>query len=183
MSNGKAWFAISVRRRLERVVAGALSAKGLTVYLPTTRRMARGADRLPAEERPLFPGYMFSHFDPRYRLPILITPGVFEIVGFNKVPAPVSDVEIENMRRLVDSDLDVDVRPLARGRAVRVTEGPLRGLHGLVVEVGERHFLTISVTLLQRSVAVQVPKHWLEPLEDSVSQSSQQMDARSRVAV
>jgi hypothetical protein len=63
------------------------------------------------------------------------------------------------------------------GQRVTVTSGPLSGLEGILVEVGRRH-LVLSVTLLQRSIAVQVENSSVLPLpeksrpEPFVAQSS-----------
>jgi len=45
----------------------------------------------------------FLPFNPHDRLPILKTPGVTQIVGYNHVPVPVDEQEIQAIRRLVVS--------------------------------------------------------------------------------
>jgi hypothetical protein len=50
------------------------------------------------------------------------------------------------------------------GRRVRIDHGPLSGLEGILLEIRGQHRLVLSVTLLQRSVAVQVDSAWATPL-------------------
>jgi hypothetical protein len=47
---------------------------------------------------------------------------------------------------------------------VRLEAGPLAGMEGLLVEVRKQHRLVVSLTLLQRSVAVQIERDWVRPL-------------------
>jgi hypothetical protein len=47
------------------------------------------------------------------------------------------------------------------GDIVRVQYGALRDLEGILVEVKKRHRLVVSVTLLQRSVAVEIDRDWV----------------------
>ena len=42
--------------------------------------------------------------------------------------------------------------------------GPLAGIRGIVLEVKNRYRLLVSITLLQRSVAVEIDEAMLEPL-------------------
>jgi transcription antitermination factor NusG len=49
---------------------------------------------------PLFPGYVFCHFDSNKRLPILMTPGMVRIVGPGNRPEPVDDHEIASIRTI-----------------------------------------------------------------------------------
>lgn len=52
------------------------------------------------------------------------------------------------------------------GEAVRLEEGPLRNVEGVITDIeGARH-LIVSVTLLQRSVAVRVEREWVRPSAD-----------------
>jgi hypothetical protein len=44
---------------------------------------------------------------------------------------------------------------------VRIEEGPLRGLAGIVVKIKSGLKLVLSVSLLQRSVAVEIDRTWI----------------------
>jgi transcription antitermination factor NusG len=90
-------------------------------------------------------------------LPVLSTPGVHSIVGCGGQPALISNVEIEAIRRVVESPTNVEPHPFLKcGDRVRVTAGPLRGLEGLLLRKKNWCKLLLSVEMLQRSVAVEV---------------------------
>jgi transcription antitermination factor NusG len=151
------WFALQVRSRYESGVAEHLKSKGYEWFLPLYKARRRWSDRVKEIDSPLFPGYLFCRFNPYDRLPILKTPGVTQIVGYNHVPVPVDDHEIEAIRRLVASGLpNSPCAYLGVGSKVRIEAGALRGLEGILTELKGKRRLVLSITLLQRSVAVEI---------------------------
>ena len=158
------WFALQVRTRHETAIAGFLDAKGYEQFVPTYKIQKRWSDRVKVTEAPLFPGYLFCRFDPQFRLPILKTPGVIQVVGLNRIPTPIDETEIHAIQTLMASGLATQPWPfLAVGDRVRIDSGPLRGLDGIVVKLKENHRLVVSVTLLRRSVAVEIDSALVEP--------------------
>jgi len=159
-----AWYALHVKSKCERVVAEAATYKGYESYLPLYRSRRRWSDRYQDVDLPLFPGYVFSRFNVEERLPLLIIPGVVQVVGLGKIPLPIEKSEIEAVRRLVASGLSVQPWPfLSVGHRVRLEEGPLRGVSGIVTAFKGALQLVVSVTMLQRSVAVAVDRRWVRP--------------------
>ena len=152
-----AWFALQVRAQQEKSVADRLSGAGYELFLPLYKCRRRWSDRIKEFALPLFPGYLFCRFNLLDRLPILKTPGVIQIVGSNRVPTPVDEAEISAVQTLVASDLPNQPWPfLAVGDRIRIESGPLRGLEGILTACKGSHRLVVSVTLLQRSVAVEI---------------------------
>jgi transcription antitermination factor NusG len=157
------WFAIRVRSRSEKAVSQVLADRGFTVFLPYYLKARRWSDRSVTLTKPLFPGYLFCRVDLDRRLPLLTTPGVLEIVGYGRSPIPVAPSEIEAIQMLVASPAAYE--PCAfmqRGQAVRFNRGPLAGLEGILVDNGKRSRVVVSVTLLQRSVAVEIDSEAVE---------------------
>ena len=151
------WFALQVRTRHEAGVAGHLNGKGYEWFLPIYKSRRRWSDRMKEIEAPLFPGYLFCRFNPHDRLPILKTPGVTQIVGYNHVPIAVDEAEISAIRALVASGIpNHPCSFLTVGNRVRIEEGALRGMEGILMELKGKRRLVLSITLLQRSVAVEI---------------------------
>lgn len=156
------WFAIQVRTRTETTVTSLLQNKGCECFLPLGKSRRRWSDRIKVLEVPLFPGYLFCRFDVHNRLPILKTPGVLQIVGAGKLPIPVDDAEIAAIQCLGRSGLTAHQWPFLQvGQVARIEHGPLYGLTGIIVDIKSELRLVLSVTLLQRSVAVEVDRSWL----------------------
>ncbi len=159
-----AWYALQTKSRFEKVAAATLEGKGFKVLLPTYRSWRRSADRVRAVDLPLFRGYLFSCFDPNHRLPILVTPGVVNIVGTGKVPVPIDPLEIEAIRRVCDSGLPMQPSPYMRaGDRIRIEYGSLRGVEGFFVRDQSGSRIIVSVSLLRRSVSVELDRTWVMP--------------------
>src|SRR5208282_4179869 len=162
------WFAIQVRARYEQGVADHLDGKGYEWFLPLYKRRKRWSDRIKEVEAPLFPGYLFCRINPQDRLPILKTPGVIQIVGCNRTPIAVDELEMQAIQRMVASGIPNQPWPfLAAGDRVRIDSGPLSGLEGILVEFKGNHRLVLSVSLLQRSVAVEIDSAFVSSLRSS----------------
>ena len=163
-----AWYALQVRSRKESYVAAQLVGKGFECLLPTYKSLRQWSDRKKELEQPLFPGYLFSRFNFQDRRPLVTVPGVLQILGNGRVGIPVSDDEISALRLAVSSGMPKQPWPyLEVGQRVRVNYGTLSGLEGILVNVKGNHRVVLSVTLLQRSVAMEVDTAWLSPLPEA----------------
>jgi len=162
------WFALRVKARAEKVVSVLTRQKGFEEFLPLYQCRRRWSDRFKSVELPLFPGYVFCRFDPEFRLPLLTIPGVAGIVGIGKAPAPIDSTEIATIQAAVGAGLLTEPYPfLEVGQRVRLAEGPLAGLEGFLVEVRKQQRIAVSVSLLKRSVAVEIERNWVRPLDPS----------------
>jgi transcription antitermination factor NusG len=153
------WFAVQVKSNREKYVATIIESEGYECLLPMSKHQRRWSDRIKEVEVPLFPGYLFSRFNPNNRLPILKAPGVIQIVGIGKVPVAVEEDEIAAIQMVEKNGIEAMPWPYLRiGQVARIKEGPLKGLTGIVVKIKSGLKLVLSVSLLQRSVAVEVDR-------------------------
>jgi transcription elongation factor/antiterminator RfaH len=167
-----AWYALQVRSRKESYVASQISGQGYECLLPMYKCIRNWSDRRKEVEQPLFPGYLFCRFNFQQRRPVLFTPGVLQIVGTGRIPTPVSDDEIGALQVAVSSGVARQPWPyLEVGQRVRVNYGALAGLEGILVNLKGNHRVVLSVTLLQRSVAMEVDTAWLTPVREIVPSS------------
>jgi transcription antitermination factor NusG len=173
-NGGLPWFAVHVRTRHETAIASFLEAKGYEQFVPLYKFKKRWSDRIKVLEAPLFPGYLFCRFDPQFRLPILKTPGVIQIIGYNRIPTPIDETEISAIQTVIESGMQTQPWPfLEVGEHVRIGSGSLRGLDGIVVKMKENHRLVVSVTLLRRSVAVEIDSSLVEPFSKAAVPSEE----------
>jgi transcription antitermination factor NusG len=171
--NNHLWYALRVKSRYENTVASHLQARGFESFLPLYKCRRRWSDRFKEIELPLFPGYVFCQFDPSNRLPILTVPGIVHVVGVGRTPISVEQTEIAAIQTAVKSGLPRKPWPfLEVGQKVRIEHGPLCGVDGILVGFRGHQRLVLSVSLLQRSVAVQVDEAWVSPLRCSLPASS-----------
>jgi transcription elongation factor/antiterminator RfaH len=166
------WYALQVRSRKEGYVASQIQGQGFECLLPTYKSVRKWSDRMKEIEQPLFPGYLFCRFDFQNRRPVVTTPGVLQIVGYGRTAASVSDEEIQALQLAVASEMPKQPWPyLEVGQRVRVNYGTLSGLEGILVNVKGNHRVVLSVTLLQRSVAMEVETSWLSVVKEETRDS------------
>jgi transcription antitermination factor NusG len=159
------WFALRVKPNHEKPVAAALRGKGLQEFLPLLRSKRQWSDRVKMMDLPLFPGYLFCRLNLEDRMPLLTTPGFLYIVGIGRNPEPVDESEILAIRSVLRSGFPVTPWPLLMvGQKVQLKYGPLRGLEGVLTKVADQHRIYVSVTLLKRSISVEVDPLWVRPL-------------------
>jgi transcription antitermination factor NusG len=159
------WFALQVRTKAEALTEKALSDRSYETFLPTYTDCRRYTDRIRKVQAALFPGYLFCRLDPDRRLPILTTPGVLQIVSTNGAPAPIEETELEALRHVVGSNTPTMPWPyLKKGDVARIEYGALAGLDGILLAEKGSDLLVLSVSILQRSVAVQIDRTWVRPI-------------------
>jgi transcription antitermination factor NusG len=163
------WYALQVASRCEKAVASGLALRGYSEFLPLYRSRRKWSDRFQDVDLPLFSGYVFCQLDVNRRLPALLIPGVVRIVGLGKMPVPVDDEEIAAVQAVVKSGLLMQPWPfLKTGQTVTIAEGPLRSVTGILTEINGSEQLIVSITLLQRSLAVAIPRHSIRPAGDGI---------------
>jgi transcription antitermination factor NusG len=161
------WYALEVVTRKESQVAQAVADKGYECFLPLFHVRKTWSDRVKVTPIPLFRGYVFSRFDARFKLPILVTPGVRDIVSIGRIAAPIPDSEIEAIQAVVRGGLMLEpCEGLHEGDPVIVTVGPLCGVEGKFLRYRGRDRLMLSISLIQRSVAVEIDRLCVKPLID-----------------
>ncbi len=160
------WYAVQVRPRTEKLIAQVLDHKGFENYLPLYKVRRRWSDRLKEMELPLFPGYIFCRLNfSRRILPLLTTPGVVRILGVGRTPCPVPEHEVDAIERVLRSGCPVFPWHTPRiGQPVSLEYGPLAGVVGVLVGFKKRSRLIVSVSILKRSVAVEIESDWARPV-------------------
>lgn len=163
--NSCQWYAIRVKSNREKVVAASLEYRGFEPFVPLYRAQHQWSDRVKDVELPLFDGYVFCRLDARFRLPALTIPGVLMFVEINKTPIPVDDSEIASLKLIASSGCAAAPWPyLEAGQRMRIERGALKDLEGFIVEVKNHWRVIVSVSLLQRSVAVEVDRDSICPI-------------------
>jgi transcription termination/antitermination protein NusG len=157
------WYAVHTKSRHESKVCDGLALKSLHAFLPKIEAWSRRKDRRKKIRLPMFPGYLFVQLptaDNQARIDILKTAGVVKILGTTRgnIPIPVPDEKIEAIRRLVDSNVEIQHFRYPRiGERARILDGPFREIEGIVVKADPRKDLfVITIEILQRAVAIEM---------------------------
>jgi transcription elongation factor/antiterminator RfaH len=163
------WYATYTRSKHEQKVNDRLEKKNIETFLPLIERWSRRKDRRKKILLPLFPGYLFirAEMDARTHLEILKTDSVVRILCYDGKPAPIPDEQIDAIQILIKNGMAVSPHPYLReGMKVRVVNGPLNGLEGILIKAKpNKHRLVLSVDLIQESVSVEIDELDVEPIQ------------------
>lgn len=159
------WYAIFTMPRHEKSVGSYFEFQRIVHLLPSYERVNTWRNRQTVRVKmPLFPRYLFVRCDRRTSGLVLRTPGVLQIVGTGAGPTPVPDAQIELLRSSAAQNKAEPYPHLAIGRKVRIKEGSMAGVEGVLVRKENRHRFVLTLSLIQQSVSIDVSAANLESL-------------------
>lgn len=125
------WHVAHTRPRCEKKVAEFCTREGVVSVLPLYRSLKRYRGKKLIFLKPLFPGYVFLQIAPPQRMTLrqhqqvanlLEPPDQAEFAG-----------QLDDILRALESDCEIRLAPeITVGHRVRIRQGPLRGLEGIV---------------------------------------------------
>ncbi len=131
----KHWYCVHTKPKCEHLVAAKLRQyEGVEAYCPRLRFQRSTPRGKVWFVEALFPSYLFARFAYADSVrAVRHAHDVIRVVEFGGNPAPISDETIELLRGEMQG---LDVREvqmgLSVGDSVEVSEGPMRGLKGIV---------------------------------------------------
>jgi len=158
------WFAVFTIAQNERSTARHLDLRQIESFLPTyeTARVWKNRQRKTIV-RPLFPTYLFVRISHRERARVLATPGVLQIVGTPQQPVPLDDSEIDLLRTHCAMKRIEPFRELVVGEPVRIRNGALKGLKGVLVRRNSNLRFVLTLEMINQHAAIEVDANQLEP--------------------
>src|SRR5580765_184332 len=168
------WYAGYTASRHEKRVAEHFAQRGVEHFLPlyeTIHRWNNGRHRV---HLPLFPGYIFVRIALKDRLRVIEVPGFVRLVGFNSLPCPLPEVDINRMKEALNKGVLAEPYPyLTVGTRVEIRNGPMQGMTGILLRRQNKCRVVISVDLIMRSMAVEVEASDVVPIRKSASSIGQ----------
>lgn len=159
------WYVVHTKVRQEQTACDNLARQGYAVYLPLIKIFKRARGRQQVQHEPLFPRYMF--FQPGWEAhsiaPVRSTLGVMIIVRFGQDPAVIGPSTLNGIRDFEASRnqaSDEHISPFQCGERIRVAEGPLAGMEGLVSDISQERVIVL-MHLLGQNTRVSVSHHQL----------------------
>jgi transcription antitermination factor NusG len=157
------WYAVYTRHSHEKTVRDAFASRNIECYLPTYSVKRRRINRCTVElSLPVFPTYIFTRIAWGEHVRLLEVPSVISIVGFGLQRPTIPETEIEALRSALKFEHTKPHPYLNSGERVRIRSGPLEGLTGIVLRMGNNLRVVLSVQLIMQSVVIDVEQSDLE---------------------
>lgn len=160
------WHVCQTKPRQEALAVRKLEEQGYRVYLPMLSHWQKKQSAWHRTEQVMFPRYAFVRCGRagQSTAPIRSTPGVTGLVRFGAEPAVLDDPTLEAIRRLAEQSarlLEEHPSPFRPGEQVKVADGPLKGLEGIVSAVAEERVIVL-LSLLGREKQIALPAGHLQ---------------------
>ena len=153
--SGQAWYCVYTRPRHEKSLATVWECQGVRHYLPLKKAIRRYKSGKKVRWLPLFPGYLFCCADLEQKYLLSRGENLLSMLEVHNQEELLR--ELPEIRKALAVSAEVEALPyLAKGKRVRITRGPFRGIHGIVEEVKKRFRVLLNATFLRRSVPLEV---------------------------
>jgi transcriptional antiterminator RfaH len=165
LSSDMPWYVVHTKVRQEQTACENLARQGYKVYLPQMKMLKRSRGRQQAQYEPLFPRYIFLQPGSAAHSisPVRSTLGVSTLVRFGQEPAVMRLETLRNIRNFEacrNGASDVEISPFQPGVHIRVADGPLTGLEGLISDVSQER-VVVLMHLLGQDTRVSLSYHQL----------------------
>jgi len=159
------WYVVHTKVWQEQTACDNLAHQGYAVYLPRIKILKRSRGRQQIKQEPLFPRYLFVQPGSvgHSIAPVRSTQGVTTIVRFGQEPAVMRSATLKSIRDFEtrrNDARDEDISPFQHGERVRVADGPLTGLEGLISDVSQQRVIVL-MQLLGQDTRVSLSHHQL----------------------
>ncbi|MBO4469913.1 MAG: UpxY family transcription antiterminator [Bacteroidales bacterium] len=165
------WYIACTRSCQDRIVANALSARGLEVFVAVRREVRQWSDRKKVVDRLLIPRTVFVRCTELERRSALadipyLTHFLPESPGSGKV-ATIPDKQMDDFIAMVDAangEVTITGTTLRPGDMVRVTEGALEGRTVELVNLDGKDCIAVRLPLLG-AACIQIDRKSVELLK------------------
>ena len=132
----KNWFVLYTKPKQELRVVDELSKIGINSYCPTVKMIKQYSDRKKKIEKPLIPSYIMVYIEESKRKSVFSIPGIVRYLFWLGKPAMVHENEINIMKKHLEGVYSsISISKLIIGQIYKITEGPLAGNKGKIVEM------------------------------------------------
>jgi len=132
----KNWFVLYTKPRQELKVVDELSKIGINSYCPTVKMIKQYSDRKKKIEKPLIPSYIMVYIEESKRKSVFSIPGIVRYLFWLGKPAMVHENEINIMKKHLEGVYSsISISKLTIGQLYKISEGPLAGNTGKIVEM------------------------------------------------
>ena len=166
------WFAIRVRLFHELKMRDNVQKIGIECFVPTRSEVRVWHDRRVIKDRVLTPQLIFIHATEQERIEVLqFSSALFTVcVPGKSIPARIPDKQMRDFIFFITNANDRQIafieEPLKEGDRVRITDGALTGLEGIIAHSKGKRYFAIKVELLGCAI-MEIEDSMIEKIADT----------------
>lgn len=156
------WWVARTKSRQEKALAWSLKGLGISYFLPLVPRPQEARKRLRVSILPLFPGYLFFRGDLTERAALLKTGRAAQVIEVEDQQGLA--VELARIQHVIAGEQQLELCDfVSRGKRVRIIDGPLAGLEGIVQTVKKKTRLVLQIDAIRQAAAVEIDLNQTAP--------------------
>jgi transcription antitermination factor NusG len=157
------WVVLHTKSRREKKVAERCLQLGIRHYLPLRKSVTGRRGRRHIADMPLFSGYIFCYLNGPERWRLLQTGHIANTLHVPDQQQLLDD--LRNIQQAIEQGAYLEPTSIVkRGQRVRIVDGPLTGLEGLVRRCAGRYRLVLNMDCLQQAVDCEIDVRMVNPL-------------------
>jgi len=163
---GLTWVPVYTRPRCEKVVEDYCHRYGIPCYLPLLRRAKRYQRRTVETFLPMFRSYLFAQLGTASRGQLVQSHKIIHVIEVTALQEVGLVRELNDVLRLerLQTATELMVLPeLQPGQPVLISEGPFRGMTGIVQRRRSETRVTVNIELLGQAVTAEMDVGEIEP--------------------
>ena len=165
----KSWYLVHTKPKQEMTAKENLLRQNYCVYLPMAMIRRKRKGRTEKIVDALFPRYLFIHLDDTTDdwAPIRSTIGVSEMVRFGLIPAKISEVLIEAVKKRENEEgiHELQTSNFEEGQQVRIAEGPFEGYEAIFQAKSGQQRAILLLNIAQNMSKIQID---IDKIESSI---------------
>ncbi len=158
------WTVLHVRPRCEKKMADYCAFYAIDHYLALREETKVYQRRKVTVHKPLFPGYLFADLTRDKKDLALKSNQIVRVIETNDQDRLLR--ELQYLRQALDVDPTLGATSaFSRGKMVRITDGPFRGLEGIVKKSKNAARVVLNVDMIGQAVSIDVDMDLLEVID------------------
>ena len=166
MTDSLQWMVLYTKPRSEKRACELLEKQGFKIYLPCITTIKQWSDRKKKVTEPLFKSYLFIYCKRNQIEKAGRGEHIVGIVRFNGQAAIVREEEIDAIRCIEAGTSKVAVvnKKLIIGQKIRIKQGKLQGLSGILTEYRGTQRVAIEIESLGCNLLIDIPASSVEEI-------------------
>ncbi len=148
-----------INKLRDRLDSMNIKDKIFEVLVPTQEKIQVKKGQKKTIKEKIFPGYMLIKMivDDQSWFAVRTTPGVTAFIGVGKKPTPISEKEVEAIKKFISMEAPKYKSTFSLGEAVKINEGPFADFLGTVDKIDEeKGKIYVLVSIFGRETPVEL---------------------------
>jgi transcription antitermination factor NusG len=153
------WTPVRTRPRHEKKLKNYCLNHSINCYLPLYKKVKRYVRKTVEHWLPMFPGYLFVCLDDEIYSTLVRSGAVIYRINMNEVSEKrlINDLQALVKFEKIAAGREIVIKPdIVEGKKVMVTEGPFKGMSGIIEKRKNKFAVTVDIEILGQSVSAEM---------------------------